>query len=195
MGHRVEARIVTAINMNEGSIAKVKGQIYYEGKKVIKVVELYHGRFVNCKTPFHSHQLMLHRLRLSLDLPLILMVLGPALPPVDMWRMLAQGATQTVSLGKFCCLYYSGLLMASSFSHNVDFMGTILPGDELTAKLRHTGNIVVSVETSNSREKVLQGTAEVAQPSTFYVFMGQGSEECSMGMLLRALLGKAQMPI
>jgi hypothetical protein len=43
----------------------------------------------------------------------------------------------------------------------------ILPGDELTAKLCHTGmlvsNIVVSVE-------------------TFYVFMGQGSQESGMGI-------------
>ena len=106
-----------------------------------------------------------------------------------------QGATQTASLGKFSCLYYSGLLMASSFSSNIDFMAMILFGDELTAKLRHTGNIVVSVETSNSRgERVLQGTAEVAQrSSTFYVVTGQGSQESSMGMLLRALLGKAQI--
>ena len=51
---KAEARIVSAIKANEG-----------KGKKVIEIVEvvssfLYHGRFVDCKTPFHLHQLMLH---------------------------------------------------------------------------------------------------------------------------------------
>ena len=60
----------------------------------------------------------------------------------------------------------------------------VLPGDELTVKLRHIGmrdgNIVVNIETSNARgEKVIQGSAEVSQStwSTVYVFTGQGSEE------------------
>jgi fatty acid synthase subunit alpha len=60
-------------------------------------------------------------------------------------------------------------------------------GDELTIKLRNIGMrdgaIVVNIETSNSRgEKVIQGSAEVSQPSTFYVFTGQGSQEPGMGM-------------
>jgi fatty acid synthase subunit alpha len=63
----------------------------------------------------------------------------------------------------------------------------VLPGDELTVKLRHIGmrdgNIVVNIETSNARgEKVIQGSAEVSQSSTAYVFTGQGSQEPSMGM-------------
>ena len=54
----------------------------------------------------------------------------------------------------------------------------VLPGDELIVKLRHIGmrdgNIVVNIETSNSRgEKVIQGSAEVSQTSTVYVFTGQ----------------------
>ena len=58
----------------------------------------------------------------------------------------------------------------------------ILPGDELHVKIKHVGmrdgNLVVNVETSNNRgEKVLVGTAEVAQPTTVYVFTGQGSQE------------------
>lgn len=92
-----------------------------------------------------------------------------------------------MSLRKYSSLYNNDLLMSSSCSYNVNFVGMVLPGDELTVKLRHTGmlagNIVVSVETSNSRgEKVLQGTAEVAQPTTVYVFTGQGSQEPGMGM-------------
>ncbi|KAI0311286.1 acyl transferase domain-containing protein, partial [Amylostereum chailletii] len=71
--------------------------------------------------------------------------------------------------------------------YNVAFVGMILPGDELTVALKHTcmreGNMVVKVATSNQRgEKVLEGTAEVAQPPTVYVFTGQGSQEPGMGM-------------
>jgi fatty acid synthase subunit alpha, fungi type len=63
----------------------------------------------------------------------------------------------------------------------------VLPGDELTVKLRHIGmrdgKIVVNIETSNARgEKVIQGSAEVSQPSTVYVFTGPGSQEPGMGM-------------
>jgi hypothetical protein len=63
----------------------------------------------------------------------------------------------------------------------------VLPGDDLKVNLRDVGmregNIVVQVETANDRgEKVLQGTAEIAQPTTVYVFTGQGSQEQGMGM-------------
>ena len=63
----------------------------------------------------------------------------------------------------------------------------VLPGDQLTVKIRHIGmsdgNLVVKVETFNERdEKVLDGTAEVAQATTVYVFTGQGSQEPGMGM-------------
>jgi fatty acid synthase subunit alpha, fungi type len=64
----------------------------------------------------------------------------------------------------------------------------VLPGDELTVKLRHIGmrdgNIVVNIETFNARgEKVIQGSAEVSQSSTvYYVFTGQGAQEPGMGM-------------
>ncbi|EIW57289.1 fatty acid synthase [Trametes versicolor FP-101664 SS1] len=72
-------------------------------------------------------------------------------------------------------------------AYDVAFVGMILPGDELEVKIKHVGmrdgNFVVNVETVNSRgEKVLAGTAEVAQPATVYVFTGQGSQEPGMGM-------------
>ncbi|KAG6910835.1 hypothetical protein DXG01_007150 [Tephrocybe rancida] len=72
-------------------------------------------------------------------------------------------------------------------AYNVSFVGMVIPNDELTVKVRHTGmrdgNIVVKVETFNSRgEKVLDGSAEVKQPNTVYVFTGQGSQEAGMGM-------------
>jgi hypothetical protein len=102
------------------------------------------------------------------------MASGPALPFADVWITWAQRATKTAPLFK--------------------------PGDELTTKLWHAGDmlagkIVVSIETSNScGEKALQGAAEVAQPATVYVFTGQGLQEPGMCMLLRALFGKAQLP-
>lgn len=65
----------------------------------------------------------------------------------------------------------------------------VLPGDRLHVKLKHVGmrdgNLVVKVDTLNERgEKVLEGSAEVAQPTTAYIFTGQGSQEPGMGMEL-----------
>ncbi|KAF6759889.1 fatty acid synthetase alpha subunit [Ephemerocybe angulata] len=72
-------------------------------------------------------------------------------------------------------------------AYDVSFVGMVIPGDELSVKVRHVGmrdgNIVVNVETVNSQgEKVLAGSAEVSQPTTVYVFTGQGSQEQGMGM-------------
>ncbi|KZT01368.1 fatty acid synthase [Laetiporus sulphureus 93-53] len=72
-------------------------------------------------------------------------------------------------------------------AYDVTFVGMVLPEDELNVKIKHIGmrdgNMVVKVETSNAKgEKVLEGTAEVAQPATVYVFTGQGSQEPGMGM-------------
>jgi len=60
-------------------------------------------------------------------------------------------------------------------AYDFKFIGMVLPGDELTVKLRHMGmrdgNTVVNIETFNARgEKVIQGSAEVSQSSTVYVF-------------------------
>jgi fatty acid synthase subunit alpha, fungi type len=69
----------------------------------------------------------------------------------------------------------------------VSFVGMALPGDELTVQIQHIsmrdGRVVVKVTTSNARgERVLEGTADVAQPTTVYIFTGRGSQEPGMGM-------------
>ncbi|KAJ3768531.1 MaoC like domain-containing protein [Lentinula raphanica] len=61
--------------------------------------------------------------------------------------------------------------------YDVSFVGMVLPGEELTVNIRHVGmrddNIVVKIETVNVLgEKVLEGSAEVSQPTTAYVFTG-----------------------
>jgi fatty acid synthase subunit alpha len=71
-------------------------------------------------------------------------------------------------------------------SYDVDFVGIVLPRDELTFKIKRTtmrdGNFVAGVTTIrvNQRgERILEGTAKVAQPTTVYAFTGpgQGSKE------------------
>ncbi|TIB03399.1 hypothetical protein E3P94_00662 [Wallemia ichthyophaga] len=74
-------------------------------------------------------------------------------------------------------------------SYQVTFVGMVLPGDTLEVKLRHIGmddgSKLISVETFNQDgEKVISGQALVAQPTTTYVFTGQGSQEQGMGMAL-----------
>jgi fatty acid synthase subunit alpha, fungi type len=63
----------------------------------------------------------------------------------------------------------------------------VFPGDNLEVNICHIGmrdgKMVVKIETVNDRgEKVLEGSAEVAQATTVYVFTGQGSQEAGMGM-------------
>ena len=68
------------------------------------------------------------------------------------------------------------------------FVGMVLPGDELEVVFEHVamvaGRKIINVTAINrsSGGKVLQGQAEVDQPTTSYVFTGQGSQEKGMGM-------------
>ncbi|KAJ3414301.1 3-oxoacyl-[acyl-carrier-protein] synthase [Chytridiales sp. JEL 0842] len=71
--------------------------------------------------------------------------------------------------------------------YKATFMGMVLPGDQLETKLSHVGmsngKKLIKITTLNQRgEKVLEGSAEVEQPTTSYVFTGQGSQEVGMGM-------------
>ena len=73
--------------------------------------------------------------------------------------------------------------------YHVVFKGMVLPGDQLETKLSHVGmsngKKLIKITTINQRgEAVLEGSAEVEQPITSYIFTGQGSQEVGMGMEL-----------
>ncbi|KAJ1846085.1 fatty acid synthase alpha subunit Lsd1, partial [Coemansia sp. RSA 2708] len=72
-------------------------------------------------------------------------------------------------------------------AYEVEFVGMVLPNDQLETKLSHVGmkdgRKLIKVETFNQHgDKVLEGMAEVEQPITGYTFTGQGSQEPGMGM-------------
>jgi fatty acid synthase subunit beta len=76
-------------------------------------------------------------------------------------------------------------------SYKANFTGMVLPGDEIEVYLWHTGMLagrkVIKIEARNSKgHAVLTGEAEVEQPTTAYIFTGQGSQEVNMGMELAA---------
>ncbi|KAJ2473813.1 fatty acid synthase alpha subunit Lsd1, partial [Coemansia sp. RSA 2320] len=71
--------------------------------------------------------------------------------------------------------------------YQTNFVGMVLPKDQLRTKLLHvgmkSGRMLVKGMTSKvSGEQVLECTAEIEQPTTAYVFAGQGSQEVGMGM-------------
>ncbi|KAJ2450977.1 fatty acid synthase alpha subunit Lsd1, partial [Coemansia sp. RSA 2336] len=72
-------------------------------------------------------------------------------------------------------------------AYEVEFVGMVLPNDQLETKLSHVGmkegRKLIKVETFNQHgSKVIEGMAEVEQPITGYTFTGQGSQEPGMGM-------------
>ncbi|KAF2144978.1 uncharacterized protein K452DRAFT_316116 [Aplosporella prunicola CBS 121167] len=83
-------------------------------------------------------------------------------------------------------------------SFHASLVGMVLPDDMIDVKLQHVGMVsgrkIIKVEASNkeTEDKVLLGEAEVEQPTTSYVFTGQGSQEQGMGMDLYASSPVAQ---
>lgn len=70
------------------------------------------------------------------------------------------------------------------------FVSMVRPGDKVIVKISHvamkSGHMIFEVvaRLEESDEEVLRGEAEIAQPSTAYIFTGQGSQSVGMGMAL-----------
>ncbi|KAI0195914.1 sterigmatocystin biosynthesis fatty acid synthase subunit beta [Astrocystis sublimbata] len=73
---------------------------------------------------------------------------------------------------------------------DAEFLDMVRPGDRLTVRNAHVamknGNMIFEVvaRLEESDTEVLRAEAEIAQPSTAYIFTGQGSQSVGMGMAL-----------
>ncbi|KAI8628002.1 enoyl reductase domain of FAS1 [Xylariaceae sp. FL1651] len=73
---------------------------------------------------------------------------------------------------------------------DASFVSIVMPGDKVKVKLSHVamknGRMIFEVvaRKEESEEEVLRGEAEIDQPSTAYLFTGQGSQSMGMGMAL-----------
>ncbi|RCH93518.1 beta subunit of fatty acid synthetase, partial [Rhizopus stolonifer] len=102
---------------------------------------------------------------------------------------ITHGMWTSASTRKFVEIFAADNVPRRVIAYDVKFVGMVLPSDRLETKLYHTGmkngRKIIKVETINqNNEKVVEGTAEVEQPVTAYVFTGQGSQEQGMGMAL-----------
>jgi fatty acid synthase subunit beta len=72
--------------------------------------------------------------------------------------------------------------------YNASFTGMLLPGNRVQVKIEHTGMVqgrkaikIIAVN-KDTGDTILKAEAEVEEPTTAYVFTGQGSQGQGMGM-------------
>lgn len=101
---------------------------------------------------------------------------------------ITHGMFTSASTRKFVETFAAENVPSRVVSYDVAFLDMVLPNTNLQTKLSHVGMVngkkIIKVETFNQEtgNKVLEGTAEVEQPLSAYVFTGQGSQEQGMGM-------------
>eukprot|EP00668_Euglena_longa_P007013 GGOE01008376.1.p1 GENE.GGOE01008376.1~~GGOE01008376.1.p1 ORF type:complete len:4141 (-),score=1338.09 GGOE01008376.1:1069-11655(-) len=100
---------------------------------------------------------------------------------------IVHGMWTSAAVRTFVVQYAAGNRPSRVRRYQVSFTGMVLPGDKLDTTLQHVamrnGRAVIQVTTSNgSGAVVLEGTAEVEQNPTAFLFTGQGSQVPRMGM-------------
>lgn len=120
--------------------------------------------------------------------------------PIHVSRVFSQyaGLPGTITHGMYSSAAVRSLVETWAAENNVgrvrsfhaSLVGMVLPDDTIEVKLQHVGMVAgrkiikIEAQKAESEEKVLLAEAEVEQPTSSYVFTGQGSQEQGMGMEL-----------
>ncbi|KIN98953.1 hypothetical protein M404DRAFT_966461 [Pisolithus tinctorius Marx 270] len=180
-----DVRITSMKNTDAGKVVQVRGYVYRDSQLIIELTSfLYRGRFIDFEKSFETVGELDYVAELTND-----GACHKKASFVDFSEEGCQGNPVVAYLQRRGIT--GGCLVPwrskKPPSHDVGFIGMVSPGDERFVKIRHIGtrdgNMVVKVVSFHQHgEKAIEGTAEVAQPTTVYRFTGQGSQEPAMGM-------------